>query len=110
MSAILVTVVSFLMQALALKLALGMLGQASAENKYSKAIGVAALLNVAGFVLAIVPFGGLFYALLWLGVIMTAYRVGFFRSLGVAVLQVGVRFVLGFVLSLIGFSSGLFGF
>lgn len=107
MSALIFAIVGFLLQALTLKVALGLLGQSSAENKYSRAIGVAMLLAVAGWVLGLAPFGVgyLLYPLLWLAVIMGVYGIGFFRSLGVALLQVGVKIVIGIVLSLIGFSS-----
>lgn len=112
MTSLIFGIVGFLIQAMALKVALGLLGQSSAENKYSRAIGVALLLTIAGWILGFAPFGLGFvlYPLLWLGVIMSVYGIGFFRSLGVALLQVGVKAVIGFVLSLIGFQSvGFFG-
>ncbi len=112
MTSFILGIVGFLLQAMALKVALGLLGQSAAENKFSKAIGVALMLTVAGWFLGFAPFGVgyVLYPLLWLGVIMGVYGIGFFRSLGVAVLQVGVKMAIGFVLSLIGFQSvGLFG-
>ncbi len=112
MTPLIFAIVGFLLQAMALKIAVGLLGQSAAENRFSKAIGVALMLTVAGWILGFAPFGlgYIMYPLLWLGVIMAVYGIGFFRSLGVAVLQVGVKMAIGFVLSLIGFQSvGLFG-
>lgn len=107
MSAILISIVSFFVQALALKVSLGMFGQPSNTNRYSTALGVAAVLNLSAMVLGFVPlFGWFLYAALWLGVVMSVYKIGFGRSLGVAVLQIIVRWVLTLLLGFFGIKAG----
>ncbi|MBA2660958.1 MAG: hypothetical protein H0U74_01580 [Bradymonadaceae bacterium] len=103
MSAILFAIIGFFVQALALKVALGVLGQPSAQNKYSTALSVAALLNFSGLLLGFVPFFGWFiYAILWLAVVMGVYHIGFVRGLAVAVLQIVVKIAIGLILSIFG--------
>lgn len=103
MSSIILAVVSFFLQAFALKLALGVMGQPSHQNKYGTAIRVAATLALAGFLLGFIPLvGWLVYAILWLLVVRSVYGIGLTKSVGVAVLQVVIRLVLSGILALIG--------
>lgn len=110
MSAILFLITSLIVQAIALKVALGLMGQASAQNKFSTAIGVAAMLNVALLVTAFVPFvGWLLKPLIWLLVIMAVYKIGFFKGIGVALVQFLVQGAIRLILGLIGFSAVIGG-
>ena len=105
MSTILFFILSFIIQAVALKLSLSVLGQASAQNKFGTAVGVVALLNVALVVTSFVPVvGWLLKPLVWLLVIMAVYRIGFFKSIGVAVIQLVIQVGLKWILALIGLS------
>ena len=105
MSTILFFILSFIIQAVALKLSLSVLGQASAQNKFGTAVGVVALLNVALVVTSFVPVvGWLLKPLVWLLVIMSVYRIGFFKSIGVAVIQLVIQVGLKWILALIGLS------
>ena len=105
MSTILVFILGFLMQAVALKLSLGVLGQASAQNKFGTAIGVVAVLKIALMVTAFVPVvGWLLKPLVWLLVIMAVYKIGFFKSIAVAIVQVVFQIALKWILALIGLS------
>lgn len=106
MSAILFFIISLFVQALALKVALGLLGQKSAQNKFSTALVVSTLLNIALVVTAFVPIvGWMLKPLVWLLVIMAVYKIGLFKGMGVAVLQFLVQAGLKFLLGLIGFSA-----
>jgi hypothetical protein len=110
MSAILFLIISLFVQALALKVALGLLGQASAQNKFSTALVVTGLLNVALLVTAFVPFvGWMLKPLVWLLVIMAVYKIGLFKGVGVALVQFLVQAVLKLLLGLIGFSAVIGG-
>lgn len=101
MTTILIFILGFVVQAVALKLSLGLLGQASAQNKFGTAVGVVALLNIALFVTNFVPVvGWLLKPLVWLLIIMAVYRIGFFKSVAVWVIQVAIKSIL----ALIGFS------
>lgn len=102
--------VTFLLHALVLKLAAGAMGAPSAKNTYPRAVTIALGLGVAGFVLGFIPFLSLpLYALLWLGVIMSAYDLGFMRSLGVAIVQVGLKIILWLLLKLFGAPAAIAG-
>lgn len=100
---ILLAVVGFFVSALALKLALGVLGQPAHENKYGTAVTVAGILSVCSLLLSFTPFfvGWVLYPLLWLVLVKSVYRIGFAKSLGVAVLQVLIRGGLMWLLHLI---------
>lgn len=107
MSTIITTIVlfilGFLIQAVALKVSLGMLGQAQSKNKFSTALGVTLLLSVALFITGFVPlFGWFLKPLVWLLVIMVVYKIGFFKSLGVAFVQLIIQLGLKWLLALIG--------
>lgn len=105
MSTILFFILSFIIQAIALKLSLSVLGQASAQNKFGTAIGVVAVLNIALLVTSFVPVvGWMLKPLVWLLVIMAVYRTGFFKSIGVAVIQLVIQLALKWILALIGLS------
>lgn len=105
MSTILFLVLSFFVQVLALKAALSVLGQKSANNKLTTAFGVVAMLHLALIVTAFIPFvGWLLKPLVWLVVIMVVYKIGFFKSVGVAIVQFMIQAALKFLLGLIGFS------
>lgn len=108
MSTILFAIFALLAHAVALKLALGAVGQRSANNKFSTALGVATLLNVAMFVTALVPVvGWIVKPLVWLLIIMAVYKIGFLKSVGVTVLQVVIYKVLTWLVELIGFESAV---
>lgn len=99
---ILLAIAGFFLSALALKLALGVLGQPKHDNKYGTAVTVAGVLSVGSFVLGFVPvLGWLLYPVLWLGVVKSVYRIGFAKSLVVAVLQLVIRVGLWWLLHLI---------
>jgi hypothetical protein len=103
-------IIGFFVQAFALKLALGAMGQPAAENRYSRALGVSAMLTVAGFILGFVPFfGWLLSSAVWVAVVMSVYHIGFLKSVGVAILQVVLRFILGLLLALFGIKVGAAG-
>ncbi|MFU8807244.1 MAG: hypothetical protein ACNA8W_25775 [Bradymonadaceae bacterium] len=114
MGAIFTIIISFLVQALALKLALGVLGQPSTQNRYGTALGVAGGLTAMGFVLGFVPImGWLLFPVMWIAVVMGVYKIGFLKSLGVAILQVVLRMVISLILAVIGIktaSAGVFFF
>lgn len=103
MSTIFVFILGFLIQATALKTALSLVGQTRAQNKFSTALGVSLLLSVALFFTGLVPFfGGLLKPLVWLLLVMLIYRIGFLKSLGVALIQALVQIALKLLLGLIG--------
>jgi hypothetical protein len=90
---ILLGIVGFFVSALALKLALGMLGQPAHENKYGTAVTVAGILSFSSFLLSFTPFfvGWVLYPLLWLVLVKSVYRIGFTKSVLVAMLQLAIR-------------------
>lgn len=103
MSALILGIVSFLLQALVLKLAAGFVGAPSSKNTYSTALWVAFGLNVLGMLTLAVPIiGWLVYLVAWFVVIMKVYELGFLQSIGLAIFQVLLKFGIGLVLSLIG--------
>lgn len=107
MSAIIGIIISFFVQALALKLALGVLGQPSAQNKYSTALGVSGGLTLTSIVVGAVPFfGWLLVPVMWIAIVMGVYHIGFLKSLGVAVLQVLLKFVITLILAIFGIKIG----
>ncbi len=102
-SAIIGTILSFVIQAFALKIALSTVGTSKSDNTFGTALTVAFGLNAAFIVLGLLPLmGSLVYLGLWVAVIMTVYRLGFFKSLGVGLMQFVVRGVLGFVFWVLG--------
>ena len=103
MSGLILSLLSFLIGAFALKLAISVSGKEVNNNNYSTALSVSAGLGVVGFLLGFFPVVGLiFYAILWVAVVMGVYQVGALRSLGVAFLQVVIRLLIMGFLSLIG--------
>lgn len=110
MSTILFFIVSLIVQAIALKLALGLLGQAGASNKMSTALTVVGILQVALVVTSFIPIVGWFIQpLVWLLVIMAVYKIGFFKTLGVALVQFVVQILLKWLLALIGLAPAFMG-
>ena len=108
MTTILFFIVGFLIQAVALKLSLSVLGQASAQNKFGTALGVVAILNIAMLVISFVPIvGWLVKPLVWLLVIMTVYRIGFVKGVAAAFIQFLIQLALKWLLAIIGFSSAV---
>jgi len=107
MGTIVLGVVSFLVQAFALKMALGAMGQPESRNDYTTALGVSLGLNFAGFFLSSVWIvGGLMYLIVWVLVVMNVYEINFTKSLAVGVLQYIIRWMLHLVLGAIGFAVG----
>ena len=106
MSTLILGILSFFVQAFALKLAVGAMGAPRAKNTYSTAMTVAFGLNLAGFLLGFIPFvGWLVYLVLWFAVIMSVYDLGFWRSIGVAVLQVVLKLAIGLLLKILGLGA-----
>lgn len=111
MSAIIGIIISFFVQALALKLALGVLGQPSAQNKYTTALGVCGGLTLASIVVGSVPFfGWLLVPVMWIAIVMGVYHIGFLKSVGVAVLQVILKMMITLILAILGIKIGGTGF
>lgn len=101
-----VFILSIFLQAFTLKASLGFFGYSKEENRFSRALGVTLLLSVLLFAVGAVPlFGILFKPLVWILVVMLIYRIGFFKTLGVAVVQVAIQVVLKWVLGLIGIGT-----
>lgn len=110
MSAIVYFFVSFIVQAVALKAALSMVGHGNTSNALSKAIGISLFLNVLLFFVGLVPIlGWVLKPLIWLLVVMSAYNTSFFKSMGVGVVQVFLQWGIALVLSWIGFNMAIAG-
>lgn len=106
MSTILFFILALFTQAIALKLALAVIGQTSADNKFSTALTVAAMLNIAMVITALIPFvGWIAKPLVWMLIIMSVYKTSFFKTVGVAGLQYVIQAVLTWLLKQIGFSE-----
>lgn len=106
MSALILGIISFLLQALVLKWAAGAVGAPASKNTYSTAMWVAFGLNVLGMLTLAVPIiGWVVYLVAWFAVIMTVYNLGFLQSVGLAIFQVLIKFGIGLLLSLIGFGE-----
>ena len=108
MDGLVVTIISFLLQALALYLAVKAVAEDQTRNSYGRALLVASILGVLGWLLlesfAVLACGGWFlYLILWFAVIMGVYKISLLRSLGVAIMLVLIRLGLALVLSLFGF-------
>jgi hypothetical protein len=98
-------IVTFFLHALVLKFAVGTMGVPRTKNTISKALSIAFGLTLAGLVISFIPFvSWLIYAVVWMGVIMSAYDIGFVKSLGVAVMQIVLKVVVWIVLALFGVS------
>jgi hypothetical protein len=92
---------------LALKWALGAMGQPESQNEYTKALGVSLGLSFVGFFLSSIwIIGGLLYLMVWVLVVMNVYEINFSKSLAVGVLQYILRWVLHLVLGAIGLTVG----
>jgi hypothetical protein len=103
MSTLIIGIVTFFLHALVLKLAVGTMGVPQAKNPYPKALSIAFGLTLAGFVIGFIPLISWFiYALVWLGVIMAAYDLGFVKSLGVAIMLIVLKVMVWIVLALFG--------
>ena len=107
MGSLVLGVVSFLLQALALKVALGAMGQPESRNEYTTALTVSAGLSLAGFVLSSIWIvGGLLYLVFWVLVVMNVYELKFTKALAVGVLQYILRWMLHLVLGAVGMVVG----
>ena len=109
MDGLVLTIVSFLLQALALYLAVRAVAEERTHNTYGKALLVAAVLGLLSWLLlesfAVIACGGwLFYLILWFAVIMGVYKISLLRSLGVAIMLVLIRLGLALLLTLFGFA------
>ncbi|RAL20569.1 hypothetical protein DL240_16155 [Lujinxingia litoralis] len=110
MSMIIFFVVSFLVQALALKLALSFMGHGTSSNGLGKAMGISFMLNVLLFFVGLVPLlGWVLKPVVWLLVVMSAYNTSFFKSMGVGLTQVVLQWGIGLVLSWLGLSMAFAG-
>lgn len=105
-TSILVFFLGFIVQALALKVSLNLVGQARAQNKFSKALKVSLLLSFALLLTGFIPVvGWIAKPLVWLLIVMSAYNIGFGKSIGVAILQALAQFTMKWLLGLIGLSA-----
>lgn len=102
-SFIITHVLSFFAAALALKLALGAMGQPRHLNKYGTAVTVAAILTVSSAILSLLPLhlGWFIYPLLWLLLVKAVYHIGVLKSLAVGMLQLFIRAGLIWIVHLI---------
>jgi hypothetical protein len=98
-------VVGFLVQALTLKLAVGIVSD-TRDNTYATAIGISALLAVLGVMFDFIPIlGWIAYMVVWVVVVASTYRIGTLRSIGVAIAQVIVHMLISLGLGLIGWKT-----
>lgn len=108
MSAFILGITTFFLHVLILKLALSTIGVSRANNRYSKALILVLGLSAAGFILAHLPLIGmlswLIYPMLWIAVMMSSYKLSFFKSVAVALVQVGFKIALWLLLKLFGVS------
>jgi hypothetical protein len=101
MSWLIYGIVSFLVQALALKLAVGAVSDGE-DNSYGTAIGISLLFTVLGAFLSFIPIVGyIAYLVIWIGVVASVYKIGVLRSVLVAILQTLVHALIAFGLRLI---------
>ncbi|QDG53397.1 hypothetical protein FIV42_22420 [Persicimonas caeni] len=109
MSTLIIGIVTFFLHALVLKLAVGTMGVPQHKNSYSKAMWLSFGLGVAGLVLGILPFflSWPLYAVLWFGVIMSSYDLGFTKSVGVATIQLVLKAMVGIVMWIIGWYASI---
>lgn len=100
---IVTAILTFFLSALALKLALGVMGQPAHENKYGTAITVAGVLAACSLLLSMLPFfvSWFVYPILWLVIVRSVYHISFTKSIAVAALQGGIRFGLVLLLGMI---------
>ena len=106
LTSILVFFLGFIVQALALKVSLSIVGQAKAQNKFSKALWVSLILSFALLITGFIPVvGWIAKPLVWLLIVMSAYNIGFTKSVGVAVLQALAQHAMAWLLKLIGLSA-----
>lgn len=97
-------VVSLLVHAVALKLAVGAVSDGR-DNTYATALGLSAILMPVGAVLAWIPvLGWIAYILIWLTVVAGTYRIGVGSAVLVALAQTLIHCVLAAVLKLVGLS------
>ena len=108
MSTLILGIVTFFLHALVLKVAVGTMGVPQQKNSYSKAMWLSFGLSIAGLVVGFLPFflSIPIYAILWFGVIMSAYDLGFMKSIGVASIQMFLKIFVGLVMWFIGFYNG----
>lgn len=109
MSTLIVGIFTFFLHALVLKLAVGTMGAPQHKNTYSKAMTLSFGLSIAGLVLGILPFfvSWPLYAILWFGVIMSAYDLGFIKSMGAAGVQLVLKIMVGIVMWIIGWYASV---
>jgi hypothetical protein len=106
MSALILGIATFFLHVLTLKLAVSSVGVPRSKNRYTKALFVVLGLSMAGFIVGFIPlFGWLIYSALWILVVMSAYNLGFAKSILVAVIQVGLKIALWLLLKLFGVST-----
>mgnify|MGYP000675149007 CR=1 FL=1 len=86
-------IVRFLLQALALKFSVSLIGQPGVQNNYTQALTTSAILGVLSLLCGCIPvFGWLLYLGLWCAVVMNTYKLSFTRSVGVAIIQTLIAF------------------
>ncbi|MEM1347053.1 MAG: hypothetical protein AAGI01_00755 [Myxococcota bacterium] len=110
---IIYSIVQFLVSALALKLAIDVVGTQGVSNKYSKALAVAGGIGLAKLLLGFIPLVGYFlYLGLWVFIIRDTYNLSIKKSVGVGLLQIAIGWLILWALKfvgLIGPSVGFFG-
>ena len=103
----------FFVHALALKFSAGALGASSLKNTYGRALKLSGAFVLLHFLLGFVPLiGGLLYLTAWCALVMKTYKFSLLKSVGVALLQGVLGWVLLWVLKAIGLlpsaATGLF--
>lgn len=90
---IVTAILTFFLSALALKLALRVMGQPAHENKYGTAVTIAAMLSVGNLLLGFFPFfvGWILYPIMWLVMVKSVYHISFTKSVAVSIVQALIR-------------------
>lgn len=106
MSTLVLGIATFFLHVLTLKLAVSTMGVPRSKNRYTKALYVVLGLSVAAFIVGFIPLiSWLLYSVLWIVVVMSSYNLGFFKSVCVAVIQVGLKIALWLLLKLMGINA-----
>lgn len=102
-STLLSSVLLFFVQALALKLSVGMMATSKTQdNSYTQALRLSAGFIVLSFLLGLIAIKIIawpIYVAVWCVVIMKTYRLSFMRSIGVALGQSALTWLLGWIVS-----------
>jgi len=95
--------VKFLLQALALRMAVEVVKPYGVENHYTTALTVAGIVSVAGVITGFIPWiGWLIYLIIWCGIMMSTYKLTIMRSGVVAVMQLMIASFLTLIAKWVG--------